>query len=135
LQKPGVASYSLDGQMTELNLGKLNLPKLGEDYAPVTVRMGSFRAYSAYPSALRDVAVWNPEGTQESEVLNAIVGAGGEYLARIDLFDRFLKEGRTSYAFRLVFESMERTLADTDLDPAMESITLALNSKDGWEVR
>jgi phenylalanyl-tRNA synthetase beta subunit len=56
-------------------------------------------------------------------------------LARIDLFDRFEKEGRTSYAFRLVFESMERTLSDADLDPAMQRVTEALNAKEGFDVR
>lgn len=135
LQTPGAASLSLDGQMAEVNLDKLNLEKLGEDYAPVTVSQGAYRPYSPYPFALRDIAVWTLEGTEESEVTMAIIKEAGDYLARIDLFDRFEKDGRTSYAFRLVFESMERTLADTDLDPAMERITASLNAKDGWEVR
>lgn len=141
LQKPGAANLSLEGQMMELDLGKLNLEKLGEDYAPVTVSQGAYRPFSPYPFALRDVAVWTPEGTQESEVTMAIIKDAGDHLARIDLFDRFEKSDpdtgsmRISYAFRLVFESAERTLADTDLDPAMERITASLNAKDGWDVR
>ncbi|MDP3402364.1 MAG: phenylalanine--tRNA ligase subunit beta [bacterium] len=135
LQIPGAAHFTLDGQMMELNLGKRNLEKLGEEYAPVTVQQGTFKPYSLYPSALRDIAVWTPEGTQESEVASAIIAHAGEHLARIDLFDQFEKDGRTSYAFRLVFESNERTLADTDLDPAMERVTDSLNKKEGWEVR
>lgn len=135
LQTPGAASLSLDGQMMELNLDRINLEKLGEDYAPMSIVSGSYRPYSAYPFALRDIAVWTPEGTEESEVMMAIVKDAGDYLARIDLFDRFEKDGRTSFAFRLVFESMERTLADTDLDPAMQKVTDSLNAKDGWEVR
>lgn len=135
LQIPAAAHFTLDGQMVEINLGKLNLEKLGEDYAPVSVEQGTYKPYSLYPSALRDIAVWTPEGTQESEVANAIIAQAGEYLARIDLFDQFEKDGRTSYAFRLVFESSERTLSDTDLDPAMERVTEALNKTEGWEVR
>lgn len=135
LQIRASAHFTLDGQMMELNLGKLNLEKLGEEYAPISVRMGSYTPFSLYPSALRDIAVWTPEGTQESEVANAIVSQAGDYLARIDLFDQFEKDGRTSYAFRLVFESHERTLADTDLDPAMQRVTETLNKKEGWEVR
>lgn len=135
LRVPSLARYSLEGQMMELNLGKLNLEKIGEDYAPVTVRQGAYRPFSPYPSALRDIAVWTPDGTEESEVASAIVKDAGDHLARIDLFDEFEKDGRTSYAFRLVFESRERTLADTDLDPAMERITQSLNAKEGWEVR
>ena len=132
---PAAAHFSLDGQMMELNLGTLNLEKLGDAYAPVTVSQGAYKPYSAYPSALRDIAVWTPEGTEESEVANAIVAEADEELARLDLFDRFEKDGRISYAFRLVFESTERTLADTDLDPAMERITAALDAREGWDVR
>ncbi len=135
LQIAAAAHFTLDGQMMELNLGKLNLEKLGEEYAPVTVQQGTYKPYSLYPCALRDIAVWTPEGTQESEVANAIIAHAGDCLARIDLFDQFEKDGRTSYAFRLVFESNERTLADTDLDPAMERVTDSLNKKEGWEVR
>lgn len=135
LQIRASAHFTLDGQMMELNLEKLNLEKIGEDYAPISVRMGSYKPFSLYPSALRDIAVWTPQGTQESEVASAIIAEAGDNLARIDLFDQFEKDGRTSYAFRLVFESGERTLADTDLDPAMERVTEALNAKDGWEVR
>lgn len=135
LQIRASAHFTLDGQMMELDLGKLNLEKLGEEYAPISVRMSSYTPFSLYPSALRDIAVWTPEGTQESEVANAIVSGAGDHLARIDLFDRFEKDARTSYAFRLVFESAERTLADTDLDPAMERVTDSLNKKEGWEVR
>ena len=132
---PSCAQYSKSGQVMELSIGKLNLEKLGEAYAPVPYTLGSFRPYSLYPFALRDIAVWTPEGTEESEVVNTIVKEAGELLVRIDQFDRFEKEGRVSYAFRLVFESMERTLSDADLDPAMARITKTLNAREGWEVR
>ena len=135
LRIPASARYSLDGNMMELNLEKLNLEKLGEEYAPVSVRLSRFRPYSVYPFALRDVAVWTPEGTMESEVVNLVLKEAGEFLVRIDLFDRFEKDGKVSYAFRLVFEAMDRTLADSDLDPAMKRITDALNGVDGWKVR
>lgn len=135
LQIPSRARYSLDGTMMELTIGTLNLEKLGADYAPQLVQQGSYRPFSSYPSALRDIAVWVPQGTQESEVVQAVAAAAGESLARLDRFDRFEKDGRVSYAFRLVFESPERTLADTDLDPAMARVTDALNAREGWQVR
>jgi phenylalanyl-tRNA synthetase beta chain len=135
LRIPASARYSLDGSMMELNLDQVNLEKLGDTYAPVTTRLASYRPYSIYPCALRDVAVWTPEGTEESEVVSTILKEAGEFLARVDLFDRFEKEGRISYAFRLVFESLERTLSDTDLDPAMARVAASLNEKEGWQVR
>lgn len=121
--------------MIELNLDQVNLEKLGDTYAPQATQLASYRPYSVYPCALRDVAVWTPEGTEESEVMNTILKEAGEFLVRVDLFDRFEKEGRISYAFRLVFESLDRTLSDTDLDPAMERVATSLNEKEGWQVR
>lgn len=135
LAAPGKARYTLDGDMVELNLTHANLEKLGEDYAPVSYRLGKYVPFSIYPAALRDIAVWTPDGTSESEVTTMILKEAGEYLARLDLFDQFEKEGRISYAFRLVFEAMDKTLSDTELAPAMERITNALNARDGFSVR
>jgi phenylalanyl-tRNA synthetase beta chain len=116
-------------------LGEADLLKLGAGYEPVDVALEKYREFSLFPFALRDVAVWTPSGTEESEVIAVILKEAGEHVARIDLFDRFEKEGRTSYAFRLVFESFTKTLSDEELVPAMERVTVALNAKDGWQVR
>lgn len=119
----------------EVDLSTIDLASLGRDYAPKAIALSPYTAFSLYPSAIRDIAVWVPEGTQESEVSLQIGKEAGELLARLDRFDRFEKEGRTSFAFRLVFQSFDRTLADTDLDPIMERVTAALNAQSGWEVR
>lgn len=111
------------------------LVKLGEQSAPKKVTLGTFRPFSIYPFALRDIAVWTPSGTEESEVLLVIEREAGDLLARVDLFDRFEKEGRISYAFRLVLESFERTLSDADIDPIMAKISSNLNALEGFEVR
>jgi phenylalanyl-tRNA synthetase beta chain len=121
--------------ITEVALTNTNLEKLGEDYEPKKVVLGAYQPFSIYPFALRDIAVWTPEGTEEDEVEEIISKEADELLARIDLFDRFTKDDRTSYAFRLVFESFERTLSDEDLNPIMEKITSALNATKGFEVR
>lgn len=126
--------YSLEGDMAELSLSALDLSSLGTK-APARVRLGAYRPFSIYPAAIRDVAVWVPAGTQVSEIETSVVSNAGIYLARIDCFDRFEKEDRVSYAFRLVFEAQDRTLSDKDLDPAMEAVTVGLASKAGWEVR
>ncbi|MGB4076772.1 MAG: phenylalanine--tRNA ligase subunit beta [Minisyncoccia bacterium] len=128
-------STSAEDDIAEFPLGEADLEKLGEVYEPRKVAISKFHPFPSYPFALRDIAVWTPQGTEETEVANAISGAAGELLARLDLFDRFEKDGHISYAFRLVFESFEKTLSDVDLNPRMERITDALNSKEGWEVR
>ncbi len=122
----GSAEFSLSEQM---------LRELGAGHTPARASQGMYTSYSAYPFALRDIAVWVPQGTEQSEVVLLIQKNAGEYLARMDQFDRFEKDGRISYAFRLVFEAQDRTLSDKDLDPAMEQVTAALNATEGFEVR
>lgn len=134
-------TFTASENVMEANLDEVDIVTLGADYTPAPVRLGAFRPYSIYPFALRDIAVWTPAGTEEFEVEESIVKEAGELLARIDLFDRFEKKDdngdvtRISYAFRLVFESSERTLSDEDLNPIMERVSAALNARDGWEVR
>ncbi|HEX8591400.1 MAG TPA: phenylalanine--tRNA ligase subunit beta [Candidatus Paceibacterota bacterium] len=131
----GLAEPAHDGQVAELSLADVDLESVGVGYEPSLIRLGSFQPFSIYPFALRDIAVWTPEGTVESEVALLIQKEAGELLVRMDLFDRFDKDGRTSYAFRLVFQSNERTLSDADLDPTMAHVTEVLNAKEGFEVR
>ncbi len=126
---------SVDPSMCELSLANVNLEALGEQYEPARVSLNAYHPFSIYPFALRDIAVWTPKDTEESEVALCIQKEAGGLLARMDLFDRFEKDGRISYAFRLVFQSDERTLSDADLDPLMVRVTEALNAKTGWEVR
>lgn len=133
--KTWTSDVQVKGETVELELSTAELERFGKEYEPRKVALQKFKPFSQYPFALRDVAVWSPEGTEESEVSNSIFTEGGELLARMDLFDRFGKEGRVSHAFRLVFESYEKTLSDADLNPIMERITNALNAKEGWKVR
>lgn len=97
--------------------------------------LGAFVPYSAYPFALRDIAAWTPEGTPLETVHALIREHAGAELLRADHFDSFTKEGRTSHAFHLVFQSPERTLTEEDLTAAMASVEAAIRALEGWEVR
>jgi phenylalanyl-tRNA synthetase beta chain len=123
------------GGTVEINLTSAPLETIGKDYIPRAVTLGSYKPFSLYPFALRDVAVWTPLGTEQSQVEEIIFREAGELLARIDLFDRFEKDGRLSLGFRLVFEAFDRTLTDVELNEAMTRVTAALNSQTGYEVR
>ncbi|MCR4330439.1 MAG: phenylalanine--tRNA ligase beta subunit-related protein [Patescibacteria group bacterium] len=94
-----------------------------------------YQKISLYPFISRDIAVWTPTETKESDVLSIINKKAGELLVRTELFDVFEKEGRISYAFRLVFQSRERTLTDDEVNIIMETIAKTMNSNPGWEVR
>ncbi len=117
------------------NLSDAKLEEYGKDYSPVAVSYGTYKPFSAYPFMTRDIALWTPEGTDSDSVRSMILKEAGVLLVRIDQFDTFTKEGRTSYAYRLVFESMERTLSDEEVNPIMERITTLLNGVANFEVR
>jgi phenylalanyl-tRNA synthetase beta subunit len=99
-----------------------------------------YNKISAYPFMLRDIAVFVPEGIAEEEVFSLIKNEATGLLSRVTLFDVFVKmfeDGtkKTSYAFRLVFQSQEKTLSDEEVNVIMEKITVKLNEKEGWKVR
>lgn len=94
-----------------------------------------FEVPSPYPYMLRDVAVWTPEGTTSQKVKDLIMSQAGNLLFRIDQFDEYLKEGRTSYAYHLVFQSKEKTLSDEEVGVIMDNVYATLRAQDGFEIR
>jgi phenylalanyl-tRNA synthetase beta subunit len=51
------------------------------------------------------------------------------------LVDSFEKDGRLSLAYRLVFQSNDRTLTDEELQPITDAIYKKLSEQDGFEIR
>lgn len=125
------------GDIIELNIGGIvdRLPEpnttLLSDLSSATI---SYRPFSVYPFIVRDLALWIPDAKTPEEVKNLVVMEAGPLLVRIRLFDEFKKGDRTSYAFRLVFQSMERTLTDKEVNAVMKKVDEALKGK-GYEIR
>lgn len=94
----------------------------------------TFKAYSMYPFISRDIALWTPEDTIASDIEQILREKAGDLLVRLSLFDEFKKDGRVSYAFRLVFQSFERTLTDEEVNTIMETMYTMLKEK-GYEIR
>ena len=96
----------------------------------------SFAMWSLFPFIVRDVAVFVPEGVQSSEVEKVIKDNLASNVVRgPELFDEFKKDGKISYAFRLVFQSFERTLTDEEVNEVMTQITNKIKAQNGWQVR
>jgi phenylalanyl-tRNA synthetase beta chain len=93
-----------------------------------------YAPFSRYPFIVRDVAMWTPKGTSAEDVAALIKDSAGELAVRIDLFDRFEKEEKVSYAFRIVFQSFDKTLTDEEANQRMESVYAGLREK-GYEIR
>ena len=99
-----------------------------------------FKKISNYPFMIRDVAVFVPEGVDQKEVFDLILKEAGSLVVKSRIFDVFTKKfpdgtAKTSYAFRLVFQSYEKTLSDDEVNQIMEKVTEKLNSNLGWQVR
>ncbi len=98
-----------------------------------------YKKFSPYPFIVRDIAVFTPEDITAETVWSAVEDGvadahAGQLIARHALFDTFKKEGKISYAFRLVFQSYQKTLTDEEANAVMEQIYLKIRAH-GWEVR
>lgn len=116
------------------------IEKLPEPFAydlPVVGTKGMpYKTPSPYPFVLRDIAVWIPDGEGDGGAIVKVVRkCAGDLLVRADSFDVFSKDGRTSYAYHLVFQSHEKTLTDDEVNGIMEKATALLNAQKGWQVR
>lgn len=95
----------------------------------------TFIPISPYPFMLRDIAVWVPSSVKEIDIVEIIKEKGSDLLIRIDHFDVFEKDDKTSYAFHLVFQSNKKTLSDEEVNKIMEGVTSSLDGHSDWEVR
>ena len=93
-----------------------------------------YRPFSKYPYIVRDVAIWVPNGTDPTNVLTLLQKTAGELCVKTYLFDRFEKAGKVSLAFRLIFQSFEKTLTETEANAAMDNVHTTLKAE-GFEIR
>ncbi|HVZ76293.1 MAG TPA: phenylalanine--tRNA ligase subunit beta [Candidatus Paceibacterota bacterium] len=93
-----------------------------------------YQPFSKYPYIVRDIAMWTPAGTEPDAVSKMIADQAGDLCVKISLFDQFQKAEKTSLAFRLIFQSFERTLTEVEVNEIMEKVSAALKEK-GFEIR
>ena len=93
-----------------------------------------YRSFSKYPYIVRDIALWVPQDTNAQAVAQNIKTEAGELVQKIFLFDTFAKEGRISLAFRLIFQSFDKTLTEQDANEAMAKVAEKLKAQ-GFEIR
>jgi len=113
-----------------------------KDIKEYNIKKETFIPWSPYPFITRDISVWVEEGTSADELAKVYKDLGTELLVRDPyLFDQFTKpatesgeKGKTSYAFRLVFQSFNRTLTDEEINKIMAQIEDKIASL-GWTVR
>jgi phenylalanyl-tRNA synthetase beta chain len=119
-----VGSHSLvDGRpyLMELDLEQL--------FSAIPTRQ-TYQPLSRFPAVQRDLAIVVERGTLEAEVAAAMRPAGEELVREVRLFDVYTGEGvdaaHKSLAYRLTYQSAERTLTDADVDAAQQRVLDAL---------
>ena len=92
-----------------------------------------------HPAVERDLAVVVAEDVGAGAVRDAIERSAGTLLRGVELFDiyrgRPLADAEKSLAFRLTFQSPERTLTETDVDDAVTAVTKGLGETVGGRIR
>lgn len=103
-----------------------------------------FTPFSLFPFMSRDIALWAPSSITPTEIRAILASHATSLCQRIDLFDTYQPDSapdgapqeapRTSYAFKLIFQAMDRTLTDEEINPIMDGVYKACEEK-GWETR
>jgi phenylalanyl-tRNA synthetase beta chain len=98
-----------------------------------------FAAYSSFPASDRDIAFFAPVEVAVAEMAGAMKKAGGSLLDSVELFDEYrgdnVPAGQRSLAFRLIYRSGDRTLSETDVEPAQQKVRDVLVEKFGVSLR
>jgi phenylalanyl-tRNA synthetase beta chain len=116
--------------------GQLQMSDNGGFCCPTSVKNLKFKMWSSFPFVARDIAVWVPENITSDQIAKIIKENMGEMVIKgPELFDKFEKNGKISYAFRLVFQSYDRTLTDQEVNDIMTKITNKIKENNDWQVR
>jgi len=130
------------GNIYECNLDKV-IGRLSEPAEwDITIKNSAavrFRPFSAFPFIVRDIAFFVTDGVGKDEVKGVLSRLLAEYSGSLlvsgpRLFDEFKKDERQSFAYRMVFQAIDRTLTDGEVNKIMEKVAAGISEK-GWQVR
>ncbi len=131
--KEGIFEVDFDHLVDTLSSQKTSL-----DILPIDTK---YKTPSIFPFVVRDFAVFTPKGTEARLVWDTVLPVVKDLLYRYELFDSFEKKNKdtgevekVSYAYRMVFQSYEKTLTDEEVNTMMQKVYDMLQSK-GWEIR
>jgi phenylalanyl-tRNA synthetase beta chain len=103
------------------------------------VAIAVYEDLASFPELREDIAIVVDADVPAARVLDVVRDAGGELLARAEVFDVYRGEqiaaGRTSLAIALTFRALDRTLTDADVTPLRERIVARLADELGGELR
>ncbi len=94
---------------------------------------------SNYPQVVEDLAFEVAEEVTARRIEDAVRAAGGERLVDVELFDVYrgepLAAGNKSLAYRLVYQSTERSLSDKEVEALRRQVVAAVERATGGKLR
>jgi len=125
-------NYEIDNLVYFL---ELNLDKISDLYEAHI----DYREIGKYPTVERDLAILLKEDINVNEAEKIIKGSGGDLLKGFHLFDVYrgkqVPGGYKSLAFSLIYQSLEKTLTDIEVNEVHERIQKDLAEGLGAQLR
>ncbi|KAK9463033.1 mitochondrial phenylalanyl-tRNA synthetase [Lipomyces oligophaga] len=95
----------------------------------VAGKISRFQQFSKYPSTSRDVSFWLPQSLSadafyDNDVMDIVRDVAGDLVEDVKVIDRFShpKTGKHSLCYRIVYQSMERTLVNDEINRLQDNI-------------
>ncbi len=102
-------------------------------------RLQPMEKISNYPPVVEDLAFVVPEGVTAAQLMETIRKAGGSLLTKVELFDIYRGEpvpaGYKSMAYRLTYESLERTPTESQVVATRNRIIRRVSEELGGTLR
>ncbi|MEG4961670.1 MULTISPECIES: phenylalanine--tRNA ligase subunit beta [unclassified Microcoleus] len=118
---------------------QLDLAVLLGELGRSSISTRKFAGYSSFPASDRDIAFFAPVEVAVVQMQSAMKKAAGSLLDSVELFDEYrgdnVPAGQRSLAFRLVYRAGDRTLSETDVEPAQQKVRDVLVEKFGVSLR
>ena len=118
----------------EIYVCEISLNKLMQDIKPL-----KYVGASIYPEIVKDVAFVVDKKLPVEEIMTTIKDTGKDLLTNISIFDIYMGpnvlENEKSVAFKLTFQSKERTLSDEEVMKIFNQIMVDVKEKFNCKVR
>ena len=128
-----------DGNVLELPLDEyiktqnvpINMPTFNFQLST----FNSFTPWSVYPFISRDIALWVSDNSMD-KLVGIIESFAKEYCVKPAYkFDEFSKDGRTSTAYRFVFQSYDKTLTEEEVSKWWQILIKEISENDSFDIR
>ncbi len=143
-EKPASVEFSVTDLVSKLDAIKYfgeNNEKL-ENFEKINyeVKNNKYKAFSLFPFISRDISMWVPSGIDFESIKNDIENMQLNNYLKSYVFDSYTPSesdanfGKVSTAFRIIFQSFEKTLTDEEVEKEMQRVYEYLKTQ-GFEVR